>query len=163
LPFGVDELDDELPSIDALTKKVKLHIYVLASVVENWILCQRNCWLIVHLECRRLDLGSGELCQQPPQPDHLACRRGCCDILRSHVDSATIFCFKDCQATGDDPRKTRTPEVLRRPSTSPAMSASLKTVSAASSEALGGASLNTESWMPPRLGKTMPNSVVPWT
>ena len=47
----------------------------------------------------------------------------------SHVDSATTFCFNDSHEIGADLRKTSTSEVLYRPSMSPAMSASLNTVS----------------------------------
>ena len=46
-----------------------------------------------------------------------------------HVDSATTFCFSDNHEIGADLRKTSTPEVLRRLSMSPTMSASLNTVS----------------------------------
>jgi hypothetical protein len=44
---GLDELDDKLSSIDAVTKEVKLHVDVLAPVVEDWVLGQRNGWLVV--------------------------------------------------------------------------------------------------------------------
>ena len=60
----------------------------------------------------------------------------------SHVDSATTFYFSDSHEIGANPRKTSTPEVLRRPSMSPAMSASLNTVS--------------YSPLPPVLWKTIP-------
>ena len=47
----------------------------------------------------------------------------------SHVDSATTFYFSDIHEIRADLRKTSTPKVLHRPSMSPAMSASLNTVS----------------------------------
>jgi len=46
-----------------------------------------------------------------------------------YVDSATTFYFNDSHKIGAKTRKMSTPEVLFRPSMSPAMSASLKIVS----------------------------------
>jgi len=154
LSFGLDKLQNNLSSID------KTSVDVIAVVVEDWILCKGDGGLIVHHQGWRVSFLTSQLAQQPAQPNSLACRRGSCDVLRltrSHVDSATIFCFNDCQAVRAAPRKTSTPEVLHRPSMLPAMSASLKTVSSGSpSSVLGGASLKIVSLsppLPPRLGK----------
>ena len=59
-----------------------------------------------------------------------------------HVDSATTFYFSDNHEIGADPRKTSMLEVLRCSSVSPAMSASLNTVS--------------YSLLPPVFGKMIP-------
>ena len=48
LPTSFDELDNDLPSIDTVPKKVELHVDVFASVVQNWILREGDGRLVVH-------------------------------------------------------------------------------------------------------------------
>src|SRR5579859_6957399 len=61
LPPGLDELDDDLSSVDAVSKEVELHVDMLASVMEDWILRQRDRRLVIHLQRRRPCLNTGEL------------------------------------------------------------------------------------------------------
>src|SRR6185312_11858380 len=59
-----------------VTDEVKLGVDVLASVMVDGVLCQSNGGLIVHHQDGCPSFFSGELCQQPPQPNSLAtCRR----------------------------------------------------------------------------------------
>ena len=51
LSAGLNELDDDLSSIDTIKKKVTLDVDMLASVVEDWVLCKGDGGLIVHHQC----------------------------------------------------------------------------------------------------------------
>ena len=74
----LDILELDPSSNDAVTNVVKFGVDVLASVMEDRVLCQSNGRLIVHHQGRCPSFISGELCQQPPQPNSLAtCRRRC--------------------------------------------------------------------------------------
>ena len=48
LPTSFDELDDDLPSIDMVPKKVELDVDVLAPVVEDQVLGEGESRLVVH-------------------------------------------------------------------------------------------------------------------
>ena len=129
LSTSFDELDDNLTSIDTVSEEVKLNVDVLAPVVENQILREGDGGLVVHHQCWWVSFHTGQLAQQPAQPHNWHATMAAATYSASHVDSATTFCFSDNHEIGADPRKTSTPKVLRRPSMSPAMSASLNTVS----------------------------------
>ena len=45
---GLDELDDDLPSIDAVPEEVELDVNVLAPVVEDKVLGEGDGGLVVH-------------------------------------------------------------------------------------------------------------------
>ena len=77
LSSSLDMLELDLSTIDAVTDEVKLGVDVLASVMVDGVLCQSNGGLVVHHQDRCPSFFSGELCQQPPQPNSLAtcCRR----------------------------------------------------------------------------------------
>jgi len=51
LPTSFDELDDDLPSIDAVPEKVELHVDVFAPVMQNRILRKGDGGLVVHHQC----------------------------------------------------------------------------------------------------------------
>ena len=65
LPTSFDELDDDLPSIDTVPEEVKLHVDVLAPVVENQIFCEDDGGLVVHHQCWWVSFHAGQLAQQP--------------------------------------------------------------------------------------------------
>ena len=46
-----NDLDDDLPSIDIVPEEVKLHVDVLASVVDKRILREDDGGLVVHHQC----------------------------------------------------------------------------------------------------------------
>ena len=68
-------LELDLSSLDAVTNVVKFGVNVLASVMEDRILCQNNSGLVVHHEHKRAGLLLDHLLQQPAQPNSLAARR----------------------------------------------------------------------------------------
>ena len=51
LPTSFNELDDDLPSINTVPKKVELDVDVLAPVEENRILCEGDGGLVVYHQC----------------------------------------------------------------------------------------------------------------
>ena len=75
LPNCLDILEFDLSSIDAVTNVVKFGVDVLASVMEDQVLCQSNGRLVVHHQHRRAGLLLDHLLQQPAQPNSLAARR----------------------------------------------------------------------------------------
>jgi hypothetical protein len=48
LSTGLDELDDDLPSIDAVPQEVELDVDMLAPVMEDRVLGEGDGGLIVH-------------------------------------------------------------------------------------------------------------------
>ena len=127
--------------IDTVLEEVELDVDVLAPVMENRILREGDGRLVVHHECG--GFASTPVSSPNSRRNHTAWHAAvaAATYSASHVDNATTFCFSDSNEIGADLRKTSTPEVLRRPSMSLAMSASLNTVSC--------------SPLPPVLGKTI--------
>jgi hypothetical protein len=105
---------------------VELHVDVLASVVEHWILCKRDGGLVVYHQCWRSSLFlSDDLLYQPAQPGRLARARGRRSVLCLARRERHDLRFSDCHEIGAGSRKTSTPDVLRRPSMPTAISALL--------------------------------------
>ena len=76
LSSSLDMLELDLSTIDAVTDEVILGVDVLAPVVVDGVLGKGNGGLVVHHQDGCPSVFSGELCQQPPQPNSLAtCRR----------------------------------------------------------------------------------------
>jgi len=72
----LDILEPDLSTIDAITDEVILGVDELAPVVVDGVLCLGDRGLVVHHQDGCPNFFSGELCQQPPQPNYLAtCRR----------------------------------------------------------------------------------------
>ena len=65
LPTIFDELDDDLSFIDIVPEEVKLHVDVLASVVDKRILREDDGGLVVHHQCWWVSFHIGQLAQQP--------------------------------------------------------------------------------------------------
>ena len=76
MPTSFNELDDDLPSIDTVPEEVKLHVDVLAPIVENWILREGEGELVVHHQCWWVSFHTSQLAQQPAQLHNLARRCG---------------------------------------------------------------------------------------
>jgi hypothetical protein len=47
LIYGPDELDDNLSFLDAVSNEMATQINVFAAIMENKVLAQRNCRLVV--------------------------------------------------------------------------------------------------------------------
>ena len=61
LPTSFDELNDDLPFIDTIPEEVKLHVDVLAPVVQNRILREGDGGLVVHHQCWWVSFHTGQL------------------------------------------------------------------------------------------------------
>ena len=81
LSAGLDKLEDDLSSIDAIPKEMKLDVDVLALVVKDIVLGEGNGGLIVHHQSWQTSFLDGPLAQQPAQLDRLARRYGRRDVL----------------------------------------------------------------------------------
>ena len=74
----LDILELDLSSIDTVTDEMEFGVDVLASVMEDRVLCQSNGGLVVHHKHRRAGFLLDHLLQQPAEPNSLAaCRRRC--------------------------------------------------------------------------------------
>ena len=60
---------------------MELGVDVLASIMEDRVLCQSNGRLVVHHEHRRAGLLLDHLLQQPAEPNSLTARRRRCNVL----------------------------------------------------------------------------------
>jgi len=63
---GVDKLDDDLPSINAIPEEMELDVDVFAPVMELRVIGKDDGRLVFHQQSRRLKLLPSELLQQPP-------------------------------------------------------------------------------------------------
>jgi hypothetical protein len=81
LSDGLDELNDNLSSINTITKKVTLDVDVLAPVVKDRFLHMSHGGLIVHHQSQWASFFPNELKQQLTQPNFLACHHDHCGVL----------------------------------------------------------------------------------
>jgi hypothetical protein len=111
---GLDELEDDLSSINFITKKVILDVDVLALVGEDRVLGEGDGGLTVHHQhqWQASFSTSSPSSRRSHTPWHTAVAVAM--YSGSHVNSATTFYSCDCQATAVKPRMTSTPEVLFR-------------------------------------------------
>ena len=61
MPTSFDELDDDLPSIDAVPDEVELDVDMLAPVVEDRILGEGDGGLVIHHQCWRTSFLADQL------------------------------------------------------------------------------------------------------
>ena len=94
---------------------MELDVDVLAPVIEDRVLGEGDGGLVVHHQSWRVSFLTGQLAQQPTQPDSLARRRGRYDVLRLTHRQRHNLLLQRLPGDGATPRKTSTPEVLRRP------------------------------------------------
>ena len=104
-----------------VSNEVIIDPYVLASVMENWILGQGQSRLVVHLQLHHIDFFAQQLPEQPGQPQCIAAE-AVAMYSASQLDKATTFSLIGCQLIKQSPRKNIVPLVLLLVSTSPARS-----------------------------------------
>ena len=71
-------------------------LYVLASVVQNWIFYQGDRSFVLHIKHWWIAFFSDEFLHQSRKPDPLCCCRRSGKYSTSQEDKVTTFCLVDC-------------------------------------------------------------------